>query len=125
MRHFVTFFVAPLLVTTFAAGCSSQSLSPSSPSAGGGATTLTADQIAGTWRLASIQPAGETEQVVPAGALYDLALTDPLLACTRAACPTMAFESTYVGILAGESATRTDGSSLALSSPRGVLRFRR
>lgn len=151
MRHCVTSIVAPILVATFTAGCSSQSSSPSSPSAGGGTTTLTTDQIAGTWRLVSIQAAGDQEQLVPAGAFYDLALADgrastkadcnvcsgslvvgdqsltigPLLACTRAACPTMAFESAYVGILAGESATRIDGSSLTLSSSRGVVRFRR
>ena len=49
----------------------------------------------------------------------------PVLACTRAACPTMAFENTYVGILAGDSAARIDDNSLTLSSPRGILRFRR
>ena len=49
----------------------------------------------------------------------------PLLACTRAACPTMAFENTYVGILAGDSAAQIDDNSLTLSSQRGVLRFRR
>jgi heat shock protein HslJ len=49
----------------------------------------------------------------------------PLLACTRAACSTMAFENTYVGVLAGESHVRVDGDSLTLSSSRGVLRFHR
>ena len=94
----------------------------------------------------SIQPAGQTEQSVPAGTSYALALADgrvsakadcnvcggnlvvggqaltigPLLACTRAACPTMAFENTYVAILAGDSAARIDGNSLTLTSSRGM-----
>ena len=33
----------------------------------------------------------------------------PSLACTRAACPTMAFENTYTGVLSG-------GSTVTLSS---------
>ena len=49
----------------------------------------------------------------------------PLLACTRAACPTMAFESAYLAILAGERTTRIDGNTLTLTSARGALRFRR
>ena len=132
-------------------GCSSMTSGPTSPSGGGGSTALTADQIAGTLSLVSIQPAGQAEQAVPAGATYTLALADgrastradcnmcngafavsgqtltigPLLACTRAACPTMDFESAYVTLLAGESAVRIDAASVALSSSRGVLRFRR
>jgi len=150
MRNSVTSLVL-ILLAPFAVGCSSQAFSPTSPSAGGGTTTLTADQTAGTWTLVSIQPAGQTEQVVPGGASYALTLADgrastkadcnrcggnlaigdqtltigPNLACTRAACPTMAFESAYVEILAGDSAARIDGNSLTLTSPRGMLRFRR
>ena len=98
-----------------------------------------------------IQAAGQTEQSVPGGASYALALADgrasvradcntcggtlvvasqtltigPLLACTRAACPTMAFENTYVAILAGDSAAQLDGNALTLTSSRGLLRFHR
>jgi heat shock protein HslJ len=143
--------VALLLVGTVTTGCASSPLSPINPSGGDSSTALTAGQIAGTWALSSIQPAGEAEQSVPAGASYALVLTDghasttadcnvcggnlvvdgqtltvgPLLACTRAACPTMAFENTYVAILAGASAAQADANALTLTSSRGVLRFRR
>jgi hypothetical protein len=49
----------------------------------------------------------------------------PLLACTRAACPTMAFESTYEMLLSGSSTGTLLGSALVLSSSRGILRFTR
>ena len=49
----------------------------------------------------------------------------PLLACTRALCPTMAFETSYVSILAGTSEATLDGRSLRLSSARGELSFTR
>jgi heat shock protein HslJ len=110
-----------------------------------------AEWAGGTWTLASIQPAGQTAQSVPGGAPYELVLGEqrvstkadcntcggtlaidgttlaigPALACTRAACPTMAFADTYVALLTGESDARGDADSLTLSSPRGVLRFRR
>ncbi len=47
----------------------------------------------------------------------------PILACTRAACATMAFETTYVAVLAGDSVVRIDGVTLTLTSSRGTLRF--
>ena len=129
-----------IALTTIATGCSS----PSSPSAN-------ADRIAGTWTLQSITPAGNPEQRTPAGASYALTLTEdrasakadcnvcggnfvvgdqtltigPLLACTLAACPTMAFERTYVSLLAGDSTAQIDVNALTLTSSRGVLRFRR
>ena len=151
MRYTFKSLVGFLLVGSFATGCASSTVSPVSPSIAGGGTALTAGQVAGTWTLSSIQPAGETEQSVPTGAPYALVLADghasttadcnvcggnlvldgqtltvgPLLACTRAACPTMAFENTYVAILAGASAARIDATSLTLTSSRGVLRFSR
>ena len=111
--------VVLLLVGTVATGCASSPLSPINPSGSEGSTALTAGQIAGTWTLSSMQPAGEAEQSAPAGATYALVLADghasttadcnvcggnlvvdgqtltvgPLIACTRAACPTMAFEN--------------------------------
>ena len=111
---------------------------------------LTAE-LAGTWKLQALQPAGDAAQATPAGASYTLTFADgrlstradcnlcggtfalsgqtltagPALACTRAACPTMAFESTYTRLLSGDSTvTLTDGT-LVLSSERGVLRFTR
>ena len=151
--------VAALLAT----GCSGSGPTPASPSAPGspaspsdqspisGSRALTADQLAGTWSLRSLQPAGGADQAAPAGATYTLGFADgrlstqadcnrcggaftvsgqtltagPALACTRAACPTMAFESIYMGLLGGDSTvTLTDGT-LVLSSARGVLRFTR
>ena len=131
------------VAAAFAAACSDL---PTSPSAG-----LTADQLTGTWTLTSVQPAGGEPRPVPAGATYTLTFADgrlstradcntcngpfvlsgqtmtagPAMACTRAACSTMAFENLYTSILSGDStATLTDGVLMLLSS-RGVLRFTR
>ena len=97
----------------------------------------------------SIHPAGEVEQAKPSGASYTLTFGEgrlstrvdcnscggsytldgqtlvagPLLACTRAACATMAFENTYTKLLAGESTVSLSDGALVLTSPRGVLRF--
>lgn len=151
MRYSYTSLVALIVVALSTVRCSSDDSNPAGPSAGGGSTTITAEQIAGGWTLSSIQPAGEAEQIVPAGASYTMTIADgrlstradcnvcngivvaagetvtigPLLACTLAACPTMAFENRYTGILAGDSTARIDGDSLVLTSPRGVLRFHR
>ena len=129
-----------IALSAIVAGCSS----PSSPS-------FNADDIEGTWTLRSIAPAGGPEQTAPTGATYTLTLTDdrvstradcnvcagsvavnghtltmgPQLACTRAACPTMAFENTYISLLAGDSTPQFDGNTLTFTSSRGVLRFRR
>jgi heat shock protein HslJ len=112
---------------------------------------LTADQLSGTWTLVSIQPAGQVDQAAPPGASYTLTFADgrlstrvdcnvcngaftlsgqtltagPALACTLAACPTMAFENTYTGLLSGESTVTLSNNVLALSSARGLLRFTR
>jgi len=122
---------------------------PTSPSAS--SPIPTGDQLAGAWALRSIQPAGQAEQTTPAGTSYTLTFADgrlstradcnmcggtfalagqlltagPNLACTRAACPTMAFESTYTSLLAGDSTVTVSEGSLVLSSARGVLRFTR
>jgi heat shock protein HslJ len=110
---------------------------------------MTAEQLGGTWKLASIQTPGQGVQPSPSGATYTLTLADgrlstradcntcagsftltgntlnagPALACTRAACPTMEFESTYTGILGGESTVTVSGNSLVLTSARGTLYF--
>jgi heat shock protein HslJ len=131
-------------VALIIAGCAGRSqTSPSS--------TLTVNQLSGTWNLVSIQPAGQGDQAAPPGASYTLTFADgrlstrvdcnvcngaftlsgqtltagPALACTRAACPTMAFENGYTSLLSGESTVTLASNVLALSSARGVLRFTR
>ena len=128
-------------------------MSPTSPAdatSGTGPAPLTAD-IAGTWTLRAMAPAGRPEQTSPASAVYTLSLAEgrlstrvdcntcagtfsisgetlsagPALACTRAACPTMVFEHEYTRLLSGDSSVTLDGGTLVLSSPRGVLRFSR
>ena len=116
-----------------------------------GSPTPTVDGLAGTWNLQSLQPAGDVDQTTPAGASYTLTFADgrlttradcnrcgsaftlsgqtltagPTLACTRAACPTMAFESTYTRLLNGDSNVTLSDGALVLSSARGVLHFTR
>jgi heat shock protein HslJ len=151
MRYFSRSTLALLLAGAFAAACASSPVGPDTLPAGGGSTSITSDQVAGTWMLVSIQPSGQAEQAAPSSMLYSLLLADgrvtakvecnvcggslvvgdqaltigPLLACTRAACPTMAFGNIYTTILAGDSTARIDGNTLTLTSSRGTLRFRR
>lgn len=107
-----------------------------------------AAQLEGTWNLASIQPAGSAKQATPATAVYTLTfnsngrlstradcntcagtfsvegtnvMTAANLACTRAACPTMTFESAYTTLLGGSNEAAITTSSLTLSSPRGTM----
>jgi heat shock protein HslJ len=154
----VSVVVAALLAT----GCSGSD--PTSPSSLSGAPTSpinrspvagspapTVDQLAGTWNLQSLQPAGDVDQATPSGARYTLTFADgrlstradcntcssafilsgqtltagPTMACTRAACPTMAFESTYTRLLGGDSNVALSDGTLVLSSARGVLHFTR
>ena len=144
--------LALVIAASLAAGCSTPSSSPTSPSSvAGGGQALTADDLAGTWNLVSIQPVNQTEQATPAGANYTLTFANdrvstrvdcntcggafalagqtltvgPSLACTRAACPTMAFENTYTSVLSGGSTVTLSSGTLVLSSPRGTLRFAR
>jgi heat shock protein HslJ len=144
--------VALASLAALAIGCADSSSAPTSPSSiNGGSNALTTDQLAGSWSLQSIQPAGRSEQAVPWGASYVLTFTNgrlstradcnictgafrlsgqtltagPAMACTRAACPTMAFESMYTSLLSGDSTVTLSGNTLVLSSARGVLRFSR
>ncbi len=141
--------VCLLVVASLAIGCAESASIPTSPSSAGGSLTLTTEQLAGTWKLVFLQSAGQVEEATPSGATYTLTFDNgrlstradcnmcsgafelsgstlkagPALACTRAACPTMAFESVYTRLLSGESTvTMTDGT-LVLSSARGVLKF--
>jgi heat shock protein HslJ len=142
---------ALVVVASFVGGCAERASTQSSPSSIAGSPALTADQLSGTWTLVSIQPTGQVDQSTPPGASYTLTFADgrlstrvdcnvcngaftvsgqtltagPALACTRAACPTMAFENGYTSLLSGESTVTLSSNVLALSSARGVLRFRR
>jgi heat shock protein HslJ len=139
------------IVASFAGACSESPSTPLSPTSAGGAEDLTADQLAGAWNLSSVQPTGQAEQATPAGASYTITFDNgrlstqvdcnvcsgafalsgqtltagPALACTRAACPTMAFEHGYTSLLSGESTVTLSSGTLVLSSARGVLRFAR
>jgi heat shock protein HslJ len=138
------------LITMSFAACSSTSATPTSPSTISGSTSLTADALAATWRLQSIQKVGQPEQIAPAGADYTVTFTDRLslradcntcssaytisgstlsvasaMACTRAACPTMAFESEYTSLLTGDHTVSATGTSMTWVSSRGTVRFSR
>jgi len=140
-----------VVMMSLVVGCAGRSSTQTSPSSVAGSPALAADQISGTWTLLSIQPAGQADQATPPGASYTLTFADgrlstrvdcnmcsgtftlsgqtltagPALACTRAACPTMAFESGYTSLLSGDSTVTLSNNLLALSSARGVLRFMR
>jgi heat shock protein HslJ len=144
---FASLLISLAFVACVALGCSGSTATLTSPSS----LDLIAPQIPGTWNLVSIRPAGEAEQAKPSGANYTLTLVDgrlstradcntcggsytlngetltaaPSMACTRAACPTMAFENTYMKLLGGESTVSLSGGTLELTSLRGVLRFTR
>ena len=138
------------IIASLSVGCSDSLSAPTSPSAAApAAAALTADQLAGTWNLVSIQPTGQGVQLTPPGANYTLSFdtgrlstradcnscsaaftlsgqtltAGPALACTRAACPTMAFENVYISLLSGESTVTLSGRALAPSSDRGLLHF--
>ena len=148
VRTFLGLVVLGLSITA----CSVPPSSPTSPSAAAGGTlNVTVGQLTGSWQLTSIQLPGQAEQAAPAGASYAITFDNgrlstradcntcsgsfalsgqtltagPALACTRAACPTMAFESVYTSILSGDSTIALSGGALTLSSDRGTLRFAR
>jgi heat shock protein HslJ len=126
------------------AACATSSTSPT-------IGTISMAGLSGTWRLQLLQPAGQGAQLTPANATYTLTLSngsasvhadcnscvgtftlvgDALtlasgLACTRAACPTQAFEALYTKILDGASTVGISGSTMTLVSTRGVLRLTR
>ena len=140
-----------IVVASLAIACAGSSSAPTGPSSVSSGLALSVDQLAGTWNLMSIWHAGQADQATPAGASYTLTFTDgrlstradcnvcsgafvlsgqaltagPALACTRAACPTMAFENAYTNLLGGESKVTLSDNTLALSSARGELRFMR
>ena len=151
MTRIVRLLFPIVVVASLAIGCAQASLPPTSPSSVGRSQALASEDLAGTWILLSVQPAGQPDQAAPAAASYTLTFADgrlstradcntcsgtfsvsgqtltagPALACTRAACPTMEFESAYTSMLSGDSTVTLSDDSLVLSSPRGVLRFHR
>ncbi len=134
--------VVLVVLTLSAAACGDL---PASPTFG----TISAEGLAGEWRLELLQPAAHGAVLTPTGATYVLRLQDgaasaradcntctgrytvvgdtlylsTALACTRAACPTASFEALYTRILAGESTVVVDGPRMTLVSSRGFLRF--
>lgn len=147
MKNIRFSFVALILVPLVSAACASTPSSPVSPSAGSGSSALTSGQLAGTWTLTALQPAGQASQASPAA--YTISFVDnrvstrvdcnmcsggftlsgqtltvgPTMACTRAACPTMAFETLYTAILGGEHTVEVTANTLVLTSARGRLAF--
>jgi heat shock protein HslJ len=147
MGHLFFSFSLVLLVAALTAACAQSVTSPSAAQVAGPAYTVA--QLEGTWTLAWIERAGQARQSRPFDATYTLSFSDgrlstrvdcnscsgsfsvngttltagPNLACTRAACPTMAFENAYTSILGGDSNIVVTGSTLTLSSPRGTLQF--
>jgi heat shock protein HslJ len=149
MMIITRFWLALVLVASIA--CSKSPVTPTSTRSSNNSLTLADGNLSGTWRLSSVQPNGQTQQAAPAGASYTLTFADgrlstrvdcnscsgtytragetltagPSLACTRAACPTMAFENAYTSLLGGEHTVTVSDDGLVLSSVRGVLRFTR
>jgi heat shock protein HslJ len=141
--------LAALVVIACFSGCAERPSTQMAPSQVRGSSALSADQLSGTWSLLSIQPAGQADQPTPPGARYTLTFADgrlstrvdcnvcngaftlsgqtltagPALACTRAACPTTAFENNYTALLRGDTIVTLSTDVLSLSSARGVLRF--
>ena len=141
---------AVTIIASFSVACSEAISAPTSPSAvDAGTAALTTDQLAGTWNLVSIQPTGQGVELTPSGATYTLTFAagrlstradcnscsaaftvsgqtltaGPLMACSLAACPTMAFEKSYTTLLSGASTATLSERTLVLSSDRGQLRF--
>jgi heat shock protein HslJ len=52
-------------------------------------------------------------------------VTGPIVLCTSVNCPETDFQSRYRMLLSGSNTVTVEDNRLALSSPRGVLRFRR
>jgi heat shock protein HslJ len=140
------------VIVSLFVGCSDSPFAPTSPSAlVDTASALTAEQLTGTWNVVSVQPSGQDVQLTPMGAEYILTFATgrlstradcnwctagfmvkgqtltagPAMACTRAACPTMAFENEYMRVLSGDSTVTASANTLVLSSDRGLLRFTR
>lgn len=131
-----------ILLISIALVCAGCSDTPSSP---------TPKSVDGVWRIISIHPASQPVQTAPVGVLYQVefnvgrvsvrvdcntcngpftlngnSLTiGPTLACTRAACPTVAFENAVVSLLSGDHRISATRHNLALTSNRGTALLQR
>ena len=140
-----------IIAAAIGAGCAESVSTPTSPSGGSGSLLITTADLSGTWRLLTIQATGGSTIPAPDGTEYTLTLGDgrlttrvdcnvcngsfslsgdrmtagPLLACTRAACPTMEFENAYTRILSGDGTVALSGQAMRVASDRGVLQFTR
>ncbi len=149
MHHSSFRFVCTALLAAFASACSQSPTAPTPAQASSASAYVAAQLGVGTWTLTSIQPIGQSPQQRPADATYSITFADgrlstrtdcnvcsgaysvngstltagPALACTRAACPTAAFEYAYTSILSGESVVETTSTTLTLSSARGSIQF--
>lgn len=121
---------------------------PASPTFG----TVSAAGLAGTWKLKIVQRTGGPAIATPSDAVYTLTVLDgstlsaradcntctgsfsivgdvitvsPVLACTRALCPTSTIETIYESLLAGENRIGVLEQTMVLNSARGQLRFTR
>ena len=137
------------LATSFSA-CSVATNTPTSPSGAIGSTALTPDALSATWKLQSIQPEGQAEIAAPASAAYTINIGERLsvradcnlcsasyslsghtlsmtqgMACTRAACPTMPFETQFEQMLTGDQEVSMSGTTMTWRSPRGTVMFSR
>jgi len=81
--------VSVVVAALLAMGCAGSASTPTAPSSPSGSPTSpvdppplsgspapTVDQLAGTWNLQSLQPAGDVDQTTPAGATYTLTFAD-------------------------------------------------
>ena len=132
--------IALMSIVLILAGCSDNT--PASPTTG---------SIEGVWRIISIQPASQPVQTAPVSAQYQIEFDDsrvalrvdcntcngpftlsggtltigPVLACTRAACATAAYESAVVSLLAGDHQVSATLHNLTLTSSRGSVLLQR
>ena len=114
-------------------------------------TSPTPTSVDGVWRIISIQPASQAVQTAPVGAQYQIGFENdraflrvdcntctgpftlsggtltigPMLACTRAACSTAAYESAVVSLLSGAHQMSATLHNLTLTSSRGTVVLQR
>ena len=131
-------------LTALASACGPEAL-PAAPTA-----PPTAAELAGTWRLLSMQTTGGPLEATPDAATYTVSFgergaglrvdcnvcngevtrTETLMrlgpfVCTLAACPTIAFANRYLQVLEGDQTATLRGDTLHLTSIRGTLRLAR
>ena len=140
-----TAFLSALVLTACGGTLTGPSVAPGTPAASLAIETNT------VWHLRSMTDAGGALQVIEDPSLFTLTLTDGgkiaaridcnrasggytisgnalsigPLASTKAYCGAASFDSTFLRLLGGETTGTASGSTLQLSSPRGILTFER